>query len=340
MIGYMVQAWQGKADKPHIRIIDSRGPGTIAAAPLYFAGALLQVVLAAAGERPLLHIHVAGRGSTLRKVILVHLAAVLRLRMVLHLHDYDYGGFLDSLPRLAVAPIRSMFRRVQMVIVLGSADRTLLVRRFDLDPARVAVAPNAVPKPDRPERREARNGTAVRVLFLGNPSRRKGVHDLLAALRGLSDAELPAWRADIAGGGGEVDGFRAEAEALGLSDRVRFPGWLDQAAVRALLAQADILVLPSYAEGLAMSVLEGMSYGLCVICTPVGALAEVVEDDVSGRLVTPGDVAGLSAALKACIGDGALRRRLGDGAAVRFSQGYDVADYPAALERIYAQACA
>lgn len=336
----MVQAWQGKAGRPSIRIIDSRGPGLLAAAPFYFALALLRVMFAAVLGRPLLHIHVAGRGSTLRKVILVHLAAALRLRMVLHLHDYNYGGFLDSLPSFAIPPIRSMFRRAQVVIVLGSADRTLLVQRFGLDPARVAVVPNAVPKPDISERQQARTGTPVRILFLGDPSRRKGVHDLLAALKSLHDSGFAGWCADIAGGGGEVESFRADADAQGLSGQVRFPGWLDQIAVRALLAQADILVLPSYAEGLAMSVLEGMSYGLCVVCTPVGALAEVVEDGVSGRLVTPGDVTGLSAALKACIEDSALRRRLGDGAAVRFAQRYDVAHYPATLEGLYAQACA
>jgi len=162
------------------------------------------------------------------------------------------------------------------------------------------------------------------------------VHDLLAALAHphLSDGPgLPDWRAVIAGGGGEVAGFREETRARGLDHRVSLPGWMNQADVQKLLSAADVLVLPSYGEGMAMSVLEAMSFGLCVVCTPVGALAEVIEDGVSGLLVQPGDVEGLAKALRRTLDDPDLRRRLGEGARSRYRAGYDVRAYP---ERICA----
>jgi glycosyltransferase involved in cell wall biosynthesis len=170
-------------------------------------------------------------------------------------------------------------------------------------------------------------------VFLGYLSARKGVPELMEALASPAMAVLP-WRAMLAGGG-PIDEFKARAAALGLSDRVAFPGWIDQVAASALCAAADILVLPSHAEGLAMSVLEGLAHGLAVVATPVGAHAEVLESERSGLLTPPGDVAGLSAALARVVGDPALRNRLRAGARQRFLDRFDVRSYAVSLARLH-----
>ncbi|HUN99526.1 MAG TPA: glycosyltransferase family 4 protein, partial [Bradyrhizobium sp.] len=208
-------------------------------------------------------------------------------------------------------------------------------------PDRLSVIPNAVPAPAW-KSHVAAGVTAdrsVHILFLGNPSRRKGVHDLIAAL-----AEAPLrnmdWHATVAGGGEEIVTFREQANAAGLSDRVGFPGWVGRAETMALLDSADILVLPSYAEGMAMSVLEGMSHGLCVVCTPVGSLQYVIENDVSGLLVEPGNVADLRQALSRAVEDQGLRSRLGVEAARVFAAKFDAASYPDRMGPVYVSAFA
>jgi glycosyltransferase involved in cell wall biosynthesis len=143
------------------------------------------------------------------------------------------------------------------------------------------------------------------------------------------------WRATLAGGG-PVDAFRALAATLGLAERVDFPGWIDQPAASALCGGADILVLPSHAEGLAMAVLEGLSHGLAVIATPVGAHGEVIEPEVSGLLVPPGDVGALAGALARVIDDDVLRDRLRAGARRRFLEKFDVRAYADRLGRLHA----
>jgi glycosyltransferase involved in cell wall biosynthesis len=78
-------------------------------------------------------------------------------------------------------------------------------------------------------------------------------------------------------------------------------------------AEPDVLVLLSHAEGLAMSVLEVMSHGLAVPTTPVSAHLEVIDHNVSGPLVSPGEVSALAEVLAAVIDDDNLRQRLARG---------------------------
>ena len=205
-----------------------------------------------------------------------------------------------------------------------------------MSPSAVVVVANCVPAPTV-ETSTRTDGGPVQFLFLGDPSRRKGVHDLLAAFSqaSLSGEGVPPWRAVIAGGGAEVEGFREEVEARGLEDRVSLPGWVGRDQVQALLSAADVLVLPSYGEGMAMSVLEGMSHGRCVVCTPVGALAEVIEHGRSGLLVQPGDVEGLASALRATLDDPELRARLGAQAYARYRSHYDVLAYPERINAVF-----
>ena len=85
-----------------------------------------------------------------------------------------------------------------------------------------------------------------------------------------------------------------------------------------------------------MSVLEGLSHGLVVVTTPVGAHSEVIEPEISGILVPPGDVAALADALVRVIEDESLRGRLAKGARERFLEGFEVRRYTARLEQLHA----
>jgi glycosyltransferase involved in cell wall biosynthesis len=226
-----------------------------------------------------------------------------------------------------------MFSRASRVIVLGQPAGDMVATLRGVPRSRIVTIANAVAGPSSipPDR----GADAPLILFLGQLEARKGVHDLLAALAQNSVAQL-AWTAVLAGGGPAQPGYEAEAVASGLSDRIGFPGWVPKDTAQALLAAAGILVLPSYAEEMAMAILEAMAFGLCIIATPVGAHPEVLEHGVSGLFVAPGDVPRLAAALSDCIRDPALRRRLGEGARAAYSQRFNIDDYPDRLAEVYA----
>ena len=334
MVGYVVSAWNDET-RPPMTVIDTRGPQHYRIVwPLFLLRSLFQIVRVAP-KRPILHVHLAANSSTWRKMIIVQVGRIFGLDYLIHVHDPKYAPFYSRLPSWLRSTVRSMFRNSSGIVVLGTAAANTVADLFAVPRSRIDVIPNGVPGPHCvAQRREENKNNEPRILFLGHLHRRKGVQDLLEALSRPEIARL-SWTATLAGGGPEQGKFVEHAELLGIRDRITFPGWLPRDSVSALLETADILVLPSYAEEMSMSVLEGMAYGLCVVCTPVGAQAEVVEDGVSGLLVSPGDVAGIAAALGKCLTEPGLRRGLGSGAREAFLRRYNIADYPERIAAVY-----
>ncbi|TDB39812.1 MAG: glycosyltransferase [Actinobacteria bacterium] len=138
------------------------------------------------------------------------------------------------------------------------------------------------------------------VLYAGRLSPEKGVHVLLEAAR-LADIQVV-----IAGEGpSEADLRRRYPEA-------NFQGRIDESAVQRLIAESLACVVPSTCyENAPMSVLEPMAAGVPVVASSIGGIPEILEHDVSGILVAPGDVNRLAAALSRLKSDCALRTRLG-----------------------------
>ena len=111
-------------------------------------------------------------------------------------------------------------------------------------------------------------------------------------------------------GNGDVDAFLKEAERLGIREDIEYLGWVSGSKKDAELATADIFVLPSYKEGMPVSVLEAMAFGAAVITTPVGGVPDMMTPDVHGLWVQPGDVVGLAQALERLANSADLRGKL------------------------------
>ena len=155
----------------------------------------------------------------------------------------------------------------------------------------------------------ARDGT--RLIFVGRLDAVKGVPVLLDAFAEARGA-LPGLSLTLVGDGPDRAALEAEVTARGLAGAVIFAGYRSQAEVAALLAEHDALVLPSFAEGVPVVLMEAMAARLPVIATAVGGVGELVEHGVSGLMVPPGDGAALRAAILQIMGDPALRNRMGE----------------------------
>jgi len=122
--------------------------------------------------------------------------------------------------------------------------------------------------------------------------------------------------------------------AAPLGDRVRVLPWIDAHERDRLLAESDVFVLPSYAEGVPMSLLEAMAAGLPCITTPVGGIPDVFTHGAEGLLVTPGDASQLRAAMSTFITDESTRLAAGK-RANESARAHDVHAYARQLADIY-----
>ncbi|WP_434555444.1 glycosyltransferase family 4 protein [Prochlorothrix hollandica] len=154
-------------------------------------------------------------------------------------------------------------------------------------------------------------GTGHHLLYTGRLANAKGLPILIQSLP-LLLAQDPQVHLTIIGDGSDRSALEAQVNALNLGSNVAFVGYKSQDEVRDYLQQADIFVLPSFAEGVPVSLMEAMAAGLPVVTTAIAGIGELVEDGHSGYLVKPGDPVGLAAKIWTLMADPAQRQRLGD----------------------------
>lgn len=180
---------------------------------------------------------------------------------------------------------------------IAHAQFVACISRFSRNQAMVASDPRHWHKlrivrcgldPSRYEARE-RSDRGQHILFVGRLVPVKGVSLLLDAFARVAQIHVDA-RLTIIGDGVERANLEGRCRGLGISSRVDFKGYLNQQEVAEQLRNADLFVLPSYAEGLPVVLMEAMATGVPVIATRIAGIPELVQDGVTGRLVNAGDL--------------------------------------------------
>ena len=330
--GYLFEAWPSVPHAPVLEMVDTRGHGGVLTAGAAFVTAVVRVVWLVLGRRlGLLHLNLSVRGSTARKCVVSALAYRLGVPVVVHLHSGRFDLFYRALPGWAKGSVDRMFARAASIIVPGRIWADMLVDELGVLRSRILVMPNAVAGPEAVPVRPS--GGECHIVMLGRMWPAKGLPELMEALGSAAMRELP-WRITMAGDG-DPDTYRKDADERGIGSKVTILGWQDSDGVAALLASADVLVLPSRSENLPVSVVEAMSYRVAVVTTPVGAIPEIVETEVSALLVPVQDPAALATALRRLVTDPELRHRIAQGGLDAFERRLDIRSYARALSNIY-----
>src|SRR5829696_1375475 len=168
-----------------------------------------------------------------------------------------------------------------------------------------------------------------RVLFVGRLAAQKGVSTLVEAAGLLED---PSAQVILVGDGPKRKALECEAKRLGVADRLHFVGFVAHDRVPAVLAHADLLVLPSLYEELGTVLLEAMQAALPIVASKTGGSPDVIEEGVNGLLVPPGEPEALAHAIDRLLVDRDLACRLSEGAQER---GKDY-DWEVLAERVLA----
>ncbi|WP_149846361.1 glycosyltransferase family 4 protein [Paenibacillus sp. 37] len=252
----------------------------------------------------IVHIHMANNGSFYRKSLFLLTARKLfRKSVILHIHAASFDDFYNQFA-LQRKYCHYILNQADKLIVLSQTWKEYFATIVPVTAIEVLYNGVFVKEPFVREQQ-----TAVNALFMGRLGERKGVYDLLQSIQQLKALGVTA-TFNLAGDG-EVEEVKAIVQQYGIEDRVNVLGWINGEQKEKLLREADLLVLPSYHEGLPMAILEAMNCGLPIISTTVGGIPEVITSGHNGLLIEPGDVHGLTSALEYLITDEEIRARMG-----------------------------
>ncbi|MGB5832815.1 MAG: glycosyltransferase family 4 protein [Thiohalocapsa sp.] len=281
----------------------------------------------------LVHIHTCSRFTFWRNAIDALLARLLLCPFLLHIHGAQFHRFLGALSMPQAWLARRLFGLSSRVIVLGEGWKQLLDSWAA--PRKVVVVPNGVPVQLRVS--DLRNGR-FRITCLANYEARKGQADLIRAvarLKAKNGVRL------------ELFGFEAEpgqcktllelAAELGIAGSVEAPGPISGPDKDSRLRDAHCFCLPSYNEGLPMSMLEAMALGLPVVVTRVGAIPEALVEGVEGLMHDPGDVDALTAHLQTLHDDPARAASIGNAGRERLIHSFSLERSASLLRALYCE---
>ena len=277
----------------------------------------------------LLHVHMSERMSVFRKGAVIKIAGIRKPKVIIHMHGAEFELWYKGLGAKKQAKVRRIINSADKIIILGEYWREFVSSLLE-DKSKVEVVYNAVGCPDR----SRYNPNARGLLFLGAIGKRKGVYDLLEAMKILKrdgvDTKLVLYGPDA------TDGIEALIEKYGLSDCAEYRGWLSKENKEAVFRETALNILPSYNEGLPMTILETMSFGIPNITTPVAAIPEVVSSR-NGYLVSPGDYKAVAERVAEFLADGGLRKRLSESSYSTIKEGFSIEKHIEKITEIYSE---
>jgi len=230
----------------------------------------------------ILHIHSAANGSFARKSIIGIISKLYGKKVVFHIHSGSFDQFYEKAGRFKVF-IKFFLQKMDCVVCLSDQWYTFYTQNLGLD--KVIIVGNPVEL--NPVVTTYKNSGVLNLLFLGMICDNKGIFDLIHYLRNNKYFNLDLIKLKI-GGNNQIDKLQKLLIDPKLNEHIKFCGWVKADFKDKLLSECDLFILPSYFEGLPVSILEAMAYGKPIIATKVGGIPSVVTDGFNGWLFNPG----------------------------------------------------
>jgi len=248
-------------------------------------------------NRPnIVHIHSSFGSSFYRKLPFVYLSFWFKIPIINHIHGADFDEFYISASKRKKEKIKRVYNKCDYLIALSDEWKERLSQIVPKEHIVIIENYSTIHK-DALEDRLKRN-VNNKVLFLGEIGERKGCFDIPSVVE-LVVRSIPDVQFILAGSGSEEDENKVKTllREKKVDQNVSFPGWVRDEEKDKLLRESDLFFLPSYNEGMPMSVLDAMGYGLPVLSTNVGGIPKIVLNDENGFCFNPGDIELMSKAI-------------------------------------------
>lgn len=280
------------------------------------------------GRIDIVHLHVSERGSFFRKAFILLSCKKMGIRTILHHHGAEFLEFYENSNVRRKQWIKKVVHAADMNIVLSRYQKERMEQRFPDSVFEVVY--NSVEGYSQNNFDPYSSG----ILFAGRFGKRKGIYDLLEAVKKCNptlDRNVKLYLC----GDGEVEEVKKKIKELGLGHRIAHIGWCSREQLEAFYKKTMLYVLPSRNEGLPMALLEAMSYGIPCISTRVDAIPEVIQNAYNGILITPGDVEALENALMRLAQDSRLRKEMSENSYQVICDRFLISDRVKELENLY-----
>jgi glycosyltransferase involved in cell wall biosynthesis len=250
----------------------------------------------------IIHIHGASYGSFWRKAVFILTAKIFRKKVIYHMHGGAFRVFAAKHTKI----VPFILKKCDIIIALSEYWRSYF--KDEMKCKNVAVVPNIIETPN--EDHSIRPTDICNFLFLGKICDNKGIFDLIDVISKNKKKYVHRMNLYI-GGEGEVARLKKIISEYKLDDIIKYVGFVSGERKVELLNKSHVYILPSYIEGLPISILEAMSYHLPVISTNVGGIPEILHDGVEGLVVEPGNRREIAEAIDAIISSEKIRNEMG-----------------------------
>lgn len=236
----------------------------------------------------IVHIHGAQRGSFYRKYFIFLITKrIFGKKIVYHMHSGCFDTFYHRSNVIQKRLIRNFVNRADLIICLSQHWQDFFLKNFKTK--QLLILNNVILQPESDRMVTPKPGLLpINFLFLGRIEKKKGIYDIIKVITKNKDYFSDKIKLYV-GGEGEVDNLKNIIETNQLGGIVEYLGWIQDEQKDSFLSKTDVYILPSYIEGMPISILEAMSFRLPIISTPVGGIPEIVNDGINGILVEPGN---------------------------------------------------
>ena len=262
------------------------------------------------------------------------MASVCRIPIVNHIHGADFDEFYVNASESKKKKVKKIYEKCSVLIALSEEWKECLSQI--VSPSKISIVENySILHEDALKQRLERKCNNI-VLFLGELGKRKGCYDIPEVIAQVKKS-IPDVRFVLAGAGDEVDEKAIEKliDEENVSDNVEFPGWVRGDMKDKLLREADVFFLPSYNEGMPMSVLDAMGYGMPVVSTNVGGIPKIVHNGENGYCCKPGDVNTMSLMIIKLLMDQRIREKAEERSVVIVKEKYSLEAHINQIEILY-----
>lgn len=272
------------------------------------------------------------RFSILRDPFFINLARKAGNPLVIHIH----GGFYlkeNKVPWVLDKMLQWAFKGKDPIVVLSDTEREIMEHHGVKN---VEVLPNCVPLDNAKSFQHQVPEGPLSIGYLGRIAKTKGMSEFLQACRSLRARAIP-FNIALAGCEENVDEY-VPVFAREFREKFNYYGIVHGNAKDTFLEHTDVFVLPSYFEGLPMSLLESMSFGCVPVVTNVGSVPTVVEDGVNGFLIEPHNAHAVTEAIARLHADRDLWQLLSNKAKETVFEKFSPTEYSKKLVAIYDKA--